>query len=77
MVTSICTALAAVIGLIVGIYKVFFSFETKQRKWREELYVLEQKLDELYLGGDEHEYNITLVKYQLLLNKGGSFGYKR
>lgn len=69
-------AVVAVIGLITGIYKVFFSKVGKERKWRKKLQELEEERDQAYLT-DESRYNELNAAIKLHLEQGRSAGYKR
>lgn len=70
-------AIVAVIGLITGIYRVFFSKTARQDKWRKKLYELDKKIKEAYLVGDEQLYRRLTAERRLLLDEGNSSGFKR
>jgi len=76
MFTGICSAIVALVGLIVGVYRVFFSKDAKQDKWRKELYELEKQMDESYLTGDESAYRTLVAKHRMLISEGSASGFK-
>jgi len=76
MSTGITGAIIVLGTILIGLWKFWFSKDSKEKKWRKKLNKLESKRDKAYTTS-EHLYNEFNALIQLHIEQGRSSGFKR